>query len=179
MKEDRRNKQEETDILMYTMLMTQFLLSLPINIESDLNNVNFYKIINSKDPIVFINGYKYNKVLYIMKILEKLLLYYISLKVQVMNSNSSKSYIAIENNVLKAKKIEKNKQYKEHEVLQIIERNKKIIEKNNKVLFIKNKKIYDNGRKVLVDKKEEKKAISEKKQQEDVYNNDKELFLTY
>ena len=165
---------------MYTMLMTQFLLSLPINIESDLNNVNFYKIINSKGPIVFINGYKYNKVLYIMKILEKLLLYYISLKVQVMNSNSSKSYIAIENKVLKAKKIEKNKQYKEHEVLlQIIERNKKIIEKNNKVLFIKNKKIYDNGRKVLVDKKEEKKAISEKKQQEDVYNNDKELFLTY
>ena len=133
---------------MYTMLMTQFLLSLPINIESDLNNVNFYKIINSKGPIVFINGYKYNKVLYIMKILEKLLLYYISLKVQVMNSNSSKSYIAIENKVLKAKKIEKNKQYKEHEVLQIIERNKKIIEKNNKVLFIKNKKIYDNGRKV-------------------------------
>ena len=179
MKEDRRNKQEETDILMYTMLMTQFLLSLPINIESDLNNVNFYKIINSKGPIVFINGYKYNKVLYIMKILEKLLLYYISLKVQVMNSNSSKSYIAIENKVLKAKKIEKNKQYKEHEVLQIIERNKKIIEKNNKVLFIQNKKIYDNGRKVLVDKKEEKKAISEKKQQEDVYNNDKELFLTY
>ena len=164
---------------MYTMLMTQFLLSLPINIESDLNNVNFYKIINSKGPIVFINGYKYNKVLYIMKILEKLLLYYISLKVQVMNSNSSKSYIAIENKVLKAKKIEKNKQYKEHEVLQIIERHKKIIEKNNKVLFIKNKKIYDNGRKVLVDKKEEKKAISEKKQQEDVYNNDKELFLTY
>ena len=159
--------------------MTQFLLSLPINIESDLNNVNFYKIINSKGPIVFINGYKYNKVLYIMKILEKLLLYHISLKVQVMNSNSSKSYIAIENKVLKAKKIEKNKQYKEHEVLQIIERNKKIIEKNNKVLFIKNKKIYDNGRKVLVDKKEEKKAISEKKQQEDVYNNDKELFLTY
>ena len=157
----------------------KFLLSLPINIESDLNNVNFYKIINSKGPIVFINGYKYNKVLYIMKILEKLLLYYISLKVQVMNSNSSKSYIAIENKVLKAKKIEKNKQYKEHEVLQIIERNKKIIEKNNKVLFIKNKKIYDNGRKVLVDKKEEKKAISEKKQQEDVYNNDKELFLTY
>ena len=115
-----------------------------------------------------------------MKILEKLLLYYISLKVQVMNSNSSKSYVAIENKVLKAKKIEKNKQYKEHKVLQIIERNKKIIEKNNKVLFIQNKKIYDNGRKVLlVDKKEEKKAISEKKQQEDVYNNDKELFLTY
>ena len=106
----------------------KFLLSLPINIESDLNNVNFYKIINSKGPIVFINGYKYNKVLYIMKILEKLLLYYISLKAQVMNSNSSKSYIAIENKVLKAKKIEKNKQYKEHEVLQIIERNKKIIE---------------------------------------------------
>ena len=163
----------------------QFLLSLPINIESEYNISKFYKNINTKGPIVFIKGYKYNKILYVIKILEKILFYYISQKQNIMYENNGKNqalYIEAENNIIKQKKIEKNNQLKEQEIQKRIDRNNKIIEKYNKVLFIPKRMVFDKGIELIIKRKKgkEEKKMKESGNDDGMTNNERyDNLLTY
>lgn len=128
MKEDRRNKQEETDILMYSMLMTH-------------KRLNMYFFYNTQ-------------------------------------------YMTYLNDIIKKERLILNEMIIRKSNLEVFlqDINKKVIKIKSKLELYKDMKkflLLVKFKVTLVDKKEEKKAISEKKQQEDVYNKDKELFLTY
>lgn len=161
----------------------QFLLSLPVNIETEYNISKFYKIINTKGPIVFIKGYKYNKILYVIKILEKILFYYISQKLLYENNGKYDSlYIEAENAIIKQKKIEKNKQLKEQEIQKRIERNNEIMEKYNKVLLIPRRMVFDKGIELIIKKKKgkEERELKQNMNDDGMTSNERyENLLTY
>ena len=159
-----------------------FLLSLPINIEIDFNIVNFYKILNTKGPIIFLKGNKYNKILYTLKIVENLFINYISINKQYRSRNkkTEQIYNEIISNLTKDKKNQKNKMLKEQEILKIEKRNQEIINKNKKIIFLSNKNLYNKGEMIIkISKSKKKNNDTRNLNHDELTNEEKKDMLTY
>ena len=120
----------------------KFLLSLPINIENDFNLTNFYLNIKSKNEYIINFGKKINKLSYILKLYERLLIYYINLSHYYKNNNKTKYKFE-----LVYKEIEKEKRYKKSKLNQLnafknrLNNTYKFNKKNDNLLFLPIKKI--------------------------------------
>ena len=134
----------------------KFLLSLPINIENDFNLTNFYLNIKSKNEYIINFGKKINKLSYILKLYERLLIYYINLSHYYKNNNKTKYKFE-----LVYKEIEKEKRYKKSKLNQLnafknrLNNTYKFNKKNDNLLFLPIKKI-DNYEKLIAKQKAQK-----------------------
>lgn len=159
-----------------------FLLSLPINIETEFNYVNFYKIINTKGPVIFLKGNKYNKILYTLKIVEKLFINYISINKQYRyrNKKTKQIYKEIISKLAKDKKIQKNKILKEQEIIKIEKRNEEIINKNKKIIFLNNKNLYNKGEMIIkISKSKKENNDTRNLNHDELTKEEKKNMLTY
>ncbi len=123
----------------------KILLGIPINIEIDFDIVNFYTKINveSKSDNIMIKGNKYNKFLFCLNILERIMLHYNSLirKITFMNPQKQYLYDKIFEELQKKKRLENNKKrlMNQRKRLEII--NNKTFERNKKIALPMKRKI--------------------------------------
>ncbi len=122
--------------------LKNIILKYPINIEKDLNIINFYENINSKSKQILDKGKYYNKNIFCLKILETLLLKYSSLrKIYSSNPKQYPLYDNIVHELEEKKKYEKNEKNKYKEIKRRELISKKVIEKNKKIIITSRRKI--------------------------------------
>ena len=122
--------------------LKNIILKYPINIEKDLNIINFYENINSKSKQILDKGKYYNKNIFCLKILETLLLKYSSLiKIYSSNPKEYPLYENIVHELEEKKKYEKNEKNKYKEIKRRELISKKVIEKNKKIIITSRRKI--------------------------------------
>ena len=122
--------------------LKNIILKYPINIEEDLNIINFYENINSKSKQILDKGKYYNKNIFCLKILETLLLKYSSLiKIYSSNPKEYPLYENIVHQLEEKKKYEKNEKNKYKEIKRRELISKKVIEKNKKIIITSRRKI--------------------------------------
>ena len=122
--------------------LKNIILKYPINIEEDLNIINFYENINSKSKQILDKGKYYNKNIFCLKILETLLLKYSSLiKIYSSNPKEYPLYENIVHELEEKKKYEKNEKNKYKEIKRRELISKKVIEKNKKIIITSRRKI--------------------------------------
>ena len=150
--------------------LIKFLTNLPINIEIDFNLTNFYLNIKSKNEYIINFGKKTNKLSYILKFYERLLLHYINLSHYYKNNNKTKykyEYVY--------KEIEKDKKYKKSKLNQLnafknrLNNSYKFNKKIENLLFLPIKKIdiYD---KLIFKQKIKDKKIKKTENENDYLN---------
>ena len=122
--------------------LKNIILKYPINIEEDLNIINFYENINSKSKQILDKGKYYNKNIFCLKILETLLIKYSSLiKIYSSNPKQYPLYDNIVHELEEKKKYEKNEKNKYKEIKRRELISKKVIEKNKKIIITSRRKI--------------------------------------
>ena len=122
--------------------LKNIILKYPINIEKDLNIINFYENINSKSKQILDKGKYYNKNIFCLKILETLLIKYSSLiKIYSSNPKQYPLYDNIVHELEEKKKYEKNEKNKYKEIKRRELISKKVIEKNKKIIITSRRKI--------------------------------------
>ena len=140
LKNDNLSNKHSSQLILKKII--KFLLSLPINIENDFNLTNFYLNIKSKNEYIINFGKKINKLSYILKLYERLLIYYINLSHYYKNNNKTKYKFE-----LVYKEIEKEKRYKKSKLNQLnafknrLNNTYKFNKKNDNLLFLPIKKI--------------------------------------
>ena len=155
----------------------KILISLPINIEIDFNIINFYtKInnVNNSTDVIMIKGKKYNKYLYCLSVLERIMIHYLSLirKSTFLNPKTQTLFYTISNDIDRKKRFENNKNRIMKQRRRIEEIGEKVLEKNKKII-IPMKKKYDIYEDLIIKRKKEKE---EKKYGK---NNNKESINIY
>jgi hypothetical protein len=155
----------------------KILISLPINIEIDFNIINFYtKInnVNNSTDVIMIKGKKYNKYLYCLSVLERIMIHYLSLirKSTFLNPKTQKLFYTIKNDIDRKKRVENNKNRIMKQRRRIEEIGEKVLEKNKKII-IPMKKKYDIYEDLFIKRKKEKEEKKHGK------NNNKESINIY
>jgi hypothetical protein len=155
----------------------KILISLPINIEIDFNIINFYtKInnVNNSTDVIMIKGKKYNKYLYCLSVLERIMIHYLSLirKSTFLNPKTQTLFYAISNDIDRKKRFENNKNRIMKQRRRIEEIGEKVLEKNKKII-IPMKKKYDIYEDLIIKRKKEKEEKKHGK------NNNKESINIY
>ncbi len=123
----------------------KILIDIPINIEIDFEIVNFYTKINSdnKSDNIMIKGNKYNKFVFCLNILERIMLHYNSLIRKIIFMNPQKQYLCdkIIEELQKKKRLENNKKrlINQRKRLEII--NNKTLERDKKIVIPMKRKI--------------------------------------
>ena len=123
----------------------KILIDIPINIEIDFEIVNFYTKINSdnKSDNIMIKGNKYNKFVFCLNILERIMLHYNSLIRKIIFMNPQKQYLCdkIIEELQKKKRLENNKKrlMNQRKRLEII--NNKTLERDKKIVIPMKRKI--------------------------------------
>ena len=124
----------------------KILIDIPINIEIDFDIVNFYTKINnadSKSENIMIKGNKYNKFIFCLNILERIMLHYNSLIRKITFMNPQKQHLCdkIFEELQKKKRLENNKRrlINQRKRLEII--NNKALERNKKIVIPMKRKI--------------------------------------
>ena len=155
----------------------KILISLPINIEIDFNIINFYtKInnVNNSTDVIMIKGKKYNKYLYCLSVLERIMIHYLSLirKSTFLNPKTQTLFYTISNDIDRKKRFENNKNRIMKQRRRIEEIGEKVLEKNKKII-IPMKKKYDIYEDLIIKRKKEKEEKKHGK------NNNKESINIY
>ena len=151
--------------------LIKFLTNLPINIEIDFNLTNFYLNIKSKNEYIINFGKKTNKLSYILKFYERLLLHYINLSHYYKNNNKTKykyEYVY--------KEIEKDKKYKKSKLNQLnafknrLNNSYKFNKKIENLLFLPIKKIDIYDKLIFKQKIKKDKKIKKSENENDYLN---------
>ena len=151
--------------------LIKFLTNLPINIEIDFNLTNFYLNIKSKNEYIITFGKKINKLSYIFKFYERLLLHYINLSHYYKNNNKTRyKYETV------YKEIEKDKRYKKSKLNQLnafknrLNNSYKFNKKIENLLFLPIKKIDIYDKLIFKQKIKKDKKIKKSENENDYLN---------